>query len=113
MRTVRLLLTIVSAALLLPLAFLLRSRAWPLGVPGEWEWLRLAPDVAPGEIWLAALAVLAYTGCTALGLRFLQKRTTPTRECLALTGLLAAALGVQAAIPIGAPQGYGLAKWAL
>jgi hypothetical protein len=113
MRTARLLLTIVPAALLLPLAFLLRSRAWPLGVPGEWEWLRLAPDLASGEIGLAALAVLAYTGCAALGLRFLQRRTTPMREGLALTGLLAAALGVQAAIPVGAPQGYGLAKWAL
>jgi hypothetical protein len=113
MRTARLLLTIVPAALLLPLALLLRSRAWPLGVRGEWEWLRLAPDLAPGDLGLAAIAVLAYAGFAALGLRWLQRRTTPVREGLAVTALLAAALGVQAIVPVGAPQGYGLAKWAL
>jgi hypothetical protein len=113
MRTTRLLLTIVPAAMLFPLGLLLRSRAWPLGVRGEWEWLRLAPDLAPGEVGLATLAILAYAGFAALGLRWLQRRATPGREALAVTALMAAAVGVQFATPYGAPHGYGLAKWAL
>src|SRR5262245_35902688 len=108
MRMVRLLLAIVPAALLLPLAALLRSPARPLGVRGQWEWLRLSRDMGTGQVVLAALAVLTYAGLAALGLRALIKRATPVREGLALAALFAAALGVQAVVPAGAPQGYGL-----
>jgi hypothetical protein len=113
MRTVRLTLAIVPVLLLVPLALVLRSPAWPLGVRGEWEWLRLASAIASGDIVLAAAGVVLYTGFAALGLRWLKTRATTMREGLAVVALAASAVLVQAVVPVGAPQGYGLAKWAL
>jgi hypothetical protein len=113
MRNVRLSLAIAQAALVVALAFALRSGTLPLGVRGEWEWLRLARGPAPLDILFATLAVLAYAGFAAIGLRFLQARATPGREGLAVAGLLGAALAVQGIVPAGAPEGYGLAKWSL
>jgi hypothetical protein len=113
MRTVRGILVVLQVALLAALATGLRSGAWPLGVPGEWEWLRLPHGPAAIDVALAALAVLIYAGVAALGLRFLSTRATPGREALAVTGLWAAATAVMAIVPAGAPEGYGLAKWSL
>jgi hypothetical protein len=115
MRSLRCLLAIVSATLVAALGLLLRARAWPLGVRDEWEWLRLERAPAAIDVTLAALTVLAYSGFAALGLRFLKARKplTPGHEALAVSALLTAAVAVQAIIPIGAPAGYGLAKWAL
>lgn len=113
MRTVRLLLLIAQPALLALLAYGLLSSTWPLGVPGEWEWLRLARGPAAIDVTLAALAVLAYASIAAMGLRFLRSGATPGREGLAVAGLMVAAMAVQSVVPSGAPEGYGLAKWSL
>ena len=113
MRTVRIVLAIATAALMFALAGALRSPGWPLGVRGEWEWLRLAHGPAAIDVALAALAVLAYAGFVALGLRSLIARTTRGREAMAVAGLLVASTAVQATVPTGAPEGYGLAKWSL
>jgi hypothetical protein len=113
MRLARCVLVIISAALVAALWPLLRTRAVPLGVRGEWEWLRLEHGPAAIDVMFAALAVLAYAAFAAAGLRFLNARATLRREAVAVMGLLAAAVGVQAIVPVGAPDGYGLAKWAL
>jgi methylthioxylose transferase len=113
MQKVRLLLAIVPAALLAALAVVLRSRARPLGVRGEWEWLRLASRPAASDVLLAVVAVLLYAGFAALGLRSLSVRRSRCREALAVLALLVASVVVQAVVPIGAPEGYGLARWAL
>jgi hypothetical protein len=113
MRKVRLSLAIGQVALLSVLAIVLRSEAWPLGVRGEWEWLRLARGPAWPEVALAALAVLAYAGFAALGFRFLNRRASRGREAMAVAGLLLAAVLVQGTVPVGAPEGYGLAKWSI
>ncbi len=113
MQKVRLLLAIVPAALVAALAVALRSKGWPLGVPGEWEWLRLASGPALSDVLLAGVAVLLYAGFAALGLRALKFRPSRSREVLAVLALLFAAVTVQVAVPIGAPEGYGLARWAL
>ena len=113
MQKVRLLLAIAPAALVAALAVALRSRDWPLGVRGEWEWLRLASGPAPSDVLLAGVAVLLYAGFAALGLRALTLRPTRCREGLAVGVLMVAAVVVQTVVPIGAPEGYGLARWAL
>src|SRR5437763_10335224 len=112
MRKLGLLLALVPVVLVAVLVPFLRSAAWPLGVRGEWEWLRLARAPAAIDVVLAALSVLAYAGFAALGLRYLKTRVTVLREGLALAGLLVAAVAVQAVVPSGAPAGYGLPKWA-
>src|SRR5690242_11811919 len=113
MQTVRMILTIAQAVLIGAMAFALRPGSFPLGVRGEWEWLRLSRRPAALDLVIAALAVLAYALIAAIGLRSLQARATRGREGLALAALLVSALAVQAAVPSGAPEGYGLAKWSL
>ena len=76
MRKVRLFLAIVPAALVAALAVALALEGLPLGVRGEWEWLRLAIGPAPSDVLLAGLAVLLYAGFAALGLRALTLRPT-------------------------------------
>ncbi|APW62191.1 hypothetical protein [Paludisphaera borealis] len=85
----------------------------PLGVPGEWEWLRVkvAPS-APGLL-LAAAAVAGYALYAALGFRSLGvPSAVGFRESVWLAGLAASAVAVQIAIPIGAADEYDLTKWA-
>src|SRR5947209_1404972 len=115
MRTVRWIIAVAQVALVAGLALALRSARWPLGVRGEWEWLRLPRRPAGMDVALAALVVLAYAGFAALGLRSLKvkARATLGREILALAGLLVAALLALGIVPSGAPEGYGLAKWSL
>src|SRR4051794_1650317 len=113
MPKLRVFLVMVQAALVAALGWGLLSRAFPLGVPGEWEWLRLSRGPAALEVGFAALAVILYAGGTALGMRFLMSRTTPGREVMAVAGLALASIGVLAVVPMGAPAGYGLAKWSL
>ncbi len=106
-------LAIIPAALVAALAVALRGRAWPLGVRGEWEWLRLARGPAAIDVALAAVAVLLYSGFAALGLKALAARPSRCREGLAVGVLLVAAVMMQVVVPMGAPEGYGLARWAL
>jgi hypothetical protein len=86
----------------------------PLGVRGEWEWMRLPDWAALSWVWLAlaGLSVLAYSGFVALGLRALARSGSRWREPAWLTGLLLIGIGVQVMIPTGAPPGYDLTKWA-
>jgi methylthioxylose transferase len=113
MRTIVRILAVSQVATVAALAIGLRSGRFPLGVPGEWEWLRLPAGPAAIDVALAALAVLAYAGVAALGFRSLAARATPMREGLAVAGLLAASTAMLAVVPSGAPEGYGLAKWSL
>lgn len=113
MRTVPALITTASAALVAGLTLALRAGVMPLGVRGEWEWLRVPFGPGAVDVALAAAAVGAYGGFAALGWRFLAAATTPAREVVAALALLAASVTVQAVVPAGAPVGYGLAKWAV
>lgn len=89
--------------------------AMPLGIPGEWEWLRLPRGVAPTwvDLFAAGAGLTAYSAFAGLGLRFLNDQPSRKRECLAVAGLCGAAIAAQAIVPAGAPEGYGLSKWAL
>jgi hypothetical protein len=96
--------------------FGIRSQAIPLGVPGEWEWMRLPAWASPGwdGLIVAALLVAAYSACAAAGLRWLRTRSSPSRraEGALVAGLLLLAIAAQALVPLGAPPGYDLSKWA-
>ncbi len=90
------------------------ARRWfPLGVPGEWEWLRLGDTIQVGfvSLGIAALAVLAFAGFAALGVRSLARTDRGSTEVAWVSALALASILVQGAVQEGAPEGYGLAKW--
>jgi hypothetical protein len=109
----RLILTI-QAALVVLLALAVCTGLMPLGIRGEWQWMRLADDVR--LLWesfaLALAGVAAYAAFVGLGLRALKGAPTPWAEARWVTALLGASLAIQVVIPVGAPYGYGLSKWA-
>jgi methylthioxylose transferase len=106
------LILIVQAALVVLLLIAVEKKRMPLGVPGEWEWLRVPYRPPWLGLLLAGLSVVAYAGFVALGLRSMAARKSRRIEAAWLTGLLAAAVGIQVMIPMGAPEGFDLAKWA-
>src|SRR4051812_2107595 len=108
MRTERALLTIVPVILLGLLASCLWAKTCPLGVPGEWEWLRLTRGPDTVSVALAAVAVLVYASLSALILHVLVAKpvTSMSREGFAVGLLAIAAAVVQLVVPMGAPAGY-------
>jgi len=102
----------LQAALVVVLATAVGARLVPLGVPGEWEWLRAQFSPQPAGLLLAVLGVAAYAGLVALGLRAVARKRARRSTAAWLTGLLLAAVAVQVIVPMGAASGYDLAKWA-
>lgn len=94
------------------LAVLVGARWIPLGVPGEWEWLRVWAYPSWDRLLLASVGVAAYAGFVAAGLRSLSAKPSRPYESLWLSGLVVAAVGVQFVVPTGAAPGYDLSKWA-
>lgn len=102
-----------SALLVAALIAAVASGKIPLGVPGEWEWLRVrgAPTVL--GMLLAGLAVLGYSVYAALGFRSLGvPSAVGFRESVWLVGLMALSALVQFFIPMAAPDEFDLTKWA-
>ncbi len=100
-----------STGLVLAFALALRSGAFPLGVRGEWEWLRLPIPVEGIDVALAGVGVAAFALFAGLGMTALRARTSIRREVMAVLALLVASIVVQAIAQSGTPVGYGLAKW--
>ncbi len=115
MRVLTRMILIFSIVLVALLVVGLRTGRIPTGIRGEWEWLRLGEKVHLhwASMALGASGVAVYSVMAGLGYRSLRQAATTTREALWLAGLLVAAIAVQVAIPIGAPYGYGLTRWAL
>jgi len=87
----------------------------PLGVPGEWEWLRLPRSVAPSPSgWaLAFVAVVALAVFAAAGRRALvRKPATPAREAAWVVALFVVSVLTQVLMPNAAPDAYDLVRWA-
>src|SRR4051812_24693695 len=113
MRGIRWLILATEALLVVSLLAAIRIRAMPLGIKGEWEWLRVKTAPSPDGILGAGLAVAAYCGFVALGFRAMGRRMPSRyREGCWLAGLFAAGVAVQVIIPTGAPDEYDLTKWA-
>ena len=108
------LILIVQALLVVVVAVALGAKLVPVGVPGEWEWNRLADwaVLSWGGLTIAALGVAMYAGFAALGLRFLSAPRSRAFEGACLAGLLFASICIQVIVPMGAPSGYDLTKWA-
>ncbi len=104
---------LVQGVLVILLAVAVASKRIPLGIPGEWEWLRVHASPSLVGLVISGLAVVIYCGYLALGLRGLASaRMSRGREAGWLTGLFAASVAVQVLIPAGAPDEYDLTKWA-
>jgi hypothetical protein len=105
----------IQAVLVVLLAVGIRSGRMPLGIRGEWEWVRLDHSVNP--LWqtlvVSAAGVAGYAAFVGMGLRALSGRPARWSEASWLAALWVVAIAVQVAVPIGAPYGYGLTKWAL
>jgi hypothetical protein len=113
MKTRLTLFLIAQAALVAGFAVALRSGAMPLGIRGEWEWLRVPAGPGWADVFLAGAAVMGYAALAAVGMKVLQKKESRRREAVALVGLLGASVAVQVILPSGAPVGYGLTRWAV
>ncbi len=107
------LILMAQGVLVILLATAIASKRMPLGIPGEWEWLRVHARPALAGVFLSALAVAAYCGFVGLGLRAVASpRLALPREAAWLAGLLGAAIAIQVLIPAGAADEYDLTKWA-
>ncbi len=104
----------IQAALVVLLSIGVWTRLIPLGIPREWEWMRLAKGVRPPWDWfaLAAAGVAVYAALIALGRRSLYAASTRWAEARWLGVLFAASVGVQVVVPLGAPDEHDLTKWA-
>ena len=87
----------------------------PLGIRGEWEWMRLRRRrrspvglAGPGRGGRGRVCRVRRAG--PAGAR--ARRASRWAEARWLAALLAAAIGVQVVVPIGAPDEYDLTKWA-
>lgn len=105
----------VQVALTCGFLLALRSGAFPLGVSGEWEWLRLPQGIAPVALqWvIGASAVLGYSLFAGWGMRVLGPTSSRGKEAIAIASLVVASLVTQGLVATAAPEGYGLAKWIL
>src|SRR5690349_13350118 len=113
MRRLRWLLVVAQATLVVGFGVALGSGRIPLGVRGEWEWPRLpvaptALDLITGLAGVAGFAGFAWRGGRALG----RAKVSRGREAAWVAGLVGAAVAAQLVIQSGAPEGYGLTKWA-
>jgi hypothetical protein len=106
------LILVVQAALVFLLAIAVRNAVVPLGVPGEWEWLRVKVPPPCDGLLLAAFGIAAYACFAGLGFKAVARNPSLRAETTWLTGLLAAAIAVQLVVPMGAASGYDLSKWA-
>jgi hypothetical protein len=103
-----------QAILVVLLTAAIASRMMPLGIPSEWEWLRV--HASPPIAWLgeAALSVAGYSVFIAIGFRALSgaRASSRVREAFWVAQLLIASITVQVLIPTGAADEYDLTKWA-
>ncbi len=106
------LILILQLTLVVAAAVVIGSGRVPLGVPREWEWLRVeAPPPFDGLV-LAGLGVAAFAAFVAVGYKLLALKASWRIEAACVTALLGASLAIQVTIPLGAASGYDLAKWA-
>jgi hypothetical protein len=104
---------LILQTLLVAAALAGASKGWfPLGVPGEWEWGRITLSSMVGAwAFVAGIVLIAFSGLSALGARWLDGTPGRLRQTAALVVLVLGTFGAQLAVLASAPPGYGLAKW--
>ncbi|MGE3818534.1 MAG: hypothetical protein AB7I30_03810 [Isosphaeraceae bacterium] len=113
MRTRLAIVSLLALALVMGLLLAVQSRAVPLGVPGEWEWLRVPFGPNAIDLGLAALGCLAFAVFAGAGFRSLTRKPGFWREAGWLSALAVVSVGIQGVVQSGAPVGYGLEKWVI
>lgn len=93
--------------------WLVAAQKIPLGVPGEWEWLRISVPISFAQAIIAIAAIGAYATFAAWGRYSLDKRQGPIRETIWTVLLAVAAIAVQWNVIEGSPYGYGLSRWGI
>jgi methylthioxylose transferase len=111
MRRIALFVVAAGATLVAAFAVALRSGRIPLGVPGEWEWLRVKGSPTAAAFLAGLAGVVLFSGFAAIGYRALGRSTRFRSEAAWLAGLVAASIVTQAVVQEAAPEGYGLSKW--
>jgi len=104
----------LQVTLLVGVALVLASKSVPLGVPGEWVWNHLPAGVVQTalQIGIGIICVSIYAIFAVIG--FLVLRTPrPVMEGVAVASLLVMTILTQYLVALSAPDGYGLAKWAI
>jgi hypothetical protein len=105
---------LLQAVMIVVLIGALAFRLLPTGIHGEWDWNRL-PDWAKlrwDGLTIAAVGVAVYAAFVALGLRALSVKRSHMFEATSLLSLFFASVCIQVIVPMGAPAGYDLTKWA-
>ncbi len=105
---------LVGAGLIVSLGILLNQPTFPLGVDGEWEWLRLpqTAELSPIRLLIASAVLLIYGIFVCAGSAQLSDQgTSRLREVRWVVCLFLIAPVVQVGLMYGAPFGYGIAKW--
>lgn len=93
--------------------WLVAARRIPLGVRGEWEWLRISVPPSFAQAIIATVAIAAYATFAAWGRFALDKRHGALRETIWTFSLALAAIAVQWNVIEGSPYGYGLSRWGI
>ncbi len=105
---------LLQALLVVMVIVAVASRRLPVGVPGEWEWNRLADwaKLPWDGLMIACLGVAVYAAYITLGSRLLSANRSRVFEPACVIGLFFASVCIQVIVPMGAPAGYDLTKWA-
>lgn len=103
---------LVQTALVVAFAVALRSSRMPLGVPGEWEWIRVKTVTPWFGVLFASAAVVVYTAIVALGMRAMRGGPSRGREACWVIVLFVGGFAAQVILPSGAPDEYDLTRWA-
>lgn len=103
----------VAGLLVASFVVALRTGEMPLGVKGEWEWLRIVLQPSGVEVGIAGGCVAVYAVFVGIMKKWLSVAGPRWREVVAVLALMIAAVGVQIGVHSGAPTGYGLAKWVM
>lgn len=105
------------SALLAALTLALRDPRIPLGVRGEWEWLRVSLPTDPAYLAVAATAVSAHAALAWIGakdlMRIPAKSPFSLREALRILVLFVSTVAAQTLVMSAAADGHGLDKWAI
>lgn len=104
----------IQSALVFLFVLAVGQGVFPLGVRGEWEWLRLNVSPTALDLTIAGLGVATLVVVAGWGWRWLGSSPHPLRrEAVAVAALLVASVVGQVSVQTGAPEGYGLVKWAI
>jgi hypothetical protein len=111
MKKTPLLVLLLSSACVVGFVAAVRAGVVPLGVRGEWEWLRVPFRPGGYDLALAGVGVACYVTFAYGAFRALERKAALTREVVAVASLAVMAVIIQVVVQTGAPVGYGLEKW--